>query len=139
EWSLAAAHRGLLQVRRDALAHVNTQEGMAIFTLYDLQPVEAGEVVARAKISPLAIAEALVKRAEERAWATGGLVMVKGFEAKKIGALTRSSLEAKQRIRFEAALAEKVDWLGSRPPPLRFLDGDAPPGSRVLTGPVRGG
>src|SRR5262249_56587173 len=91
QWSLAAAHRGLLQVRRDALAHVNTQEGMAIFTLYDLQPVEAGEVVARAKISPLAIAEALVKRAEERAWATGALVLVKGFEAKKIGALTPSN------------------------------------------------
>ena len=133
QWSLAAAHRGLLQVRRDALAHVNTQEGMAIFTLYDLQPVEAGEVVARAKISPLAIAEALVKRAEERAWATGGLVMVKGFEAKKIGALTRSSLEAKQRTRFEAALAEKIDWLGSRLLPVRYCDDDAATVSQAFT------
>src|SRR5262250_1917834 len=129
QWSLAAAHRGLLQVRRDALAHVNTQEGMAIFTLYDLQPVEAGEVVARAKISPLAIAEALVKRAG----ATGGLVMVKGFEAKKIGALTRSSLEAKQRTRFEAALAEKIDWLGSRLLPVRYCDDDAATVSQAFT------
>jgi len=125
QWTLAASRRGLLHVRSDALAHVNTQEGMAVFTLYDLQPVEAGEAVARAKISPLAIAESLVKRAEERAWAAGGLLTVKPFEPRKIGALTRSSLEPKQRSRFEAALTEKVDWLGSRLLPVQYCDDDA--------------
>src|SRR5262249_33725803 len=94
QWWPPAPPPGLLHVRTAALAPVNTQEGMAISTLYDLQPVEAGETVARAKISPLAIAESLVKRAEERAWAADGLLTVKGFEPKKIGALTRSSLEA---------------------------------------------
>ncbi len=125
QWTLSATRRGLLQIRKDALAQVNTQEGMAVFTLYDLQPVEAGETVARAKISPLAIAEALVKRAEERAWAAGGLLTVKTFEARKIGALTRSSLEAKQRTRFEAALTEKIDWFGSSLLPVRYCDDDA--------------
>ena len=125
QWSLAATRRGLLNVRKDALAQVNTQEGMAVYTLYDLQPVEAGEAVARAKISPLAIAESLVKRAEERAWAAGGLLAVKAFEPRKIGALTHSSLEPKQRSRFEAALTEKVDWLGSRLLPVRYCNDDA--------------
>jgi hypothetical protein len=125
QWSLAAQRRGLLQVRKDALAHVNSQEGMAIYSLYDLQPVEQGETVARAKISPLVIGEALVKRAEERAWAAGGLVAVKPFQPRKIGALTRSNLEAKQRARFEAALTEKVDWLGSRLLSVRYCDDDA--------------
>src|SRR5439155_1611072 len=49
QWTLAAARRGLLRVREQALAEVNAQEGMAVYTLYDLQPVEAGEAVARAK------------------------------------------------------------------------------------------
>src|SRR3990172_7584271 len=57
QWTLAAAHRGLLRVREAALAQVNAQPGVAVFTLYDLQPVEAGEIVARAKVNPLAIAE----------------------------------------------------------------------------------
>jgi hypothetical protein len=125
QWTLAATRRGLLHVRKDTLAHVNTQAGMAVYTLYDLQPVEAGEAVARAKISPLAIAESMVKRAEERAWASGGLLAVKAFERRTLGALTRSGLDPKQRARFEAALTEKVDWLGSRLLPVRYCEDDA--------------
>src|SRR2546427_1657284 len=107
QWTLAAARRGLLRVREQALAEVNAQEGMAVYTLYDLQPVEAGEAVARAKIVPLAIAEALVKRAEARAWAGSGLVTVKAFRPLRIGAMTRANLPAPQKARFEAALAAK--------------------------------
>ncbi|HTY78981.1 MAG TPA: hypothetical protein VMI34_14250 [Candidatus Bathyarchaeia archaeon] len=129
QWTLSATRRGLLRVKREALAHVNTQEGMAVFTLYDLQPVEAGETVGRAKISPLAIAESLVKRAEERAWAAGGLLSVKSFAPRRIGALTRSNLEARQRARFEAALTEKVDWLESTLLPVRYCDDE--PGAVV--------
>src|SRR5438309_10943212 len=70
QWTLAATRRGLLQVRKEALEEVNAKEGMAVYTMYDLQQVDQGEVVARAKISPLAIAESIVKRAEERAWAS---------------------------------------------------------------------
>ena len=134
QWTLAATRRGLLHVRTDTLAHVNTQVGMAVYTLYDLQPVEAGEAVARAKISPLAIAESLVKRAEERAWATGGLLTVKAFEPRRIGALTRSGLDPKQRSRFEAALTEKVDWLGSRLLPVSYCEDDAASVAEALTG-----
>src|SRR5439155_25895946 len=124
QWTLAATRRGLLQVRAETLEEVNAQEGMAVYTLYDLQPVDHGEAVARAKISPLAIAESLVKRAEERAWASAGLVTVRPFDARGIGALTRATLEPKQRSRFEAALGEKVDWLGSRLLPVRYCDDD---------------
>ena len=79
QWTLAATRRGLLSVRHEALAAVNAVEGMSVFTLYDLQPVEPGEAVAKAKITPLAMPEELVKRAEERAWAAGGLLTVKAF------------------------------------------------------------
>ena len=125
QWTLTATRRGLLRVRGDALGAVNAQEGMAVYTLYDLQPVDQGEVVARAKISPLAIAESLVKRAEERARASDGLVTVRPFGARVIGALTRATLEPAQRKRFEAALGEKVDWFGSRILPVRYCEGDA--------------
>ena len=125
QWTLAAARRGLLRVRGEALAEVNSQEGMAVYTLYDLQPVEAGEAVARAKVVPLAIGEAHVKRAEECSWAATGLVTVKAFTPRRIGALTRASLPAQQRARFEAALGEKVDWFGSSLLPVRYCADDA--------------
>jgi hypothetical protein len=125
QWTLAATRRGLVRVREAALHEVNAQAGIAVFTLWDLQPVEQGEVVAKAKVTPLAIAESLVKHVESAAWEAGGLVAVQGFEPRVIGAVTRESLEPRQRERFEIALAEKVDWYGSRLLPVRYAGGDA--------------
>lgn len=127
QWTLAAARRGLCRVRIEALHAVNGLEGMSVFTLYDLQPVEAGETVGKAKITPLAIPEGLVKRAEERAWTAGGLVSVTPFAPRVLGALARENLAARQRERFESSLREKLDWFGSRLLPVRYPAAD--PGS----------
>ena len=125
QWTLTAQCRGLVGVNADALAEVNGLEGMSVFTLYDQQPVEAGEAVARAKITPLAIPWQLLKRAESRAGAVGGLVAVKPFRPHLLAALSRESLAAPQRQRFEASLTEKVDWFGSKLLPVRYAAGDA--------------
>ena len=82
-------------------------------------------MVAKAKITPLAIPERLVKDAETRAWSAGGLVAVKPFRPHVLGALSRESLAPPQRQRFESSLAEKVDWFGSRLLPVRYAAGDA--------------
>jgi hypothetical protein len=124
QWALAATRRGLLRVHREALETVNALEGMSVFTLYDFQPVEAGETVAKAKITPLAMPEALVKQAEQRAWEAGGLVTVRAFEPRLLGAVTRETLETGQRQRFESALDEKVKWFGSRLLPIRYAASD---------------
>jgi hypothetical protein len=125
QWALAAARRGLVRVRDGALREVNAQAGIAVFTLWDFQPVEEGEVVAKAKVTPLAIAEPIVKHVESTAWGAGGLVTVQAFGPRVIGAVSRESLEPRQRERFEAALQEKVDWFGSRLLPVRYSGGDA--------------
>ena len=125
QWTLAATRRGLLRIHQRPLAEVNAQAGIAVFTLYDLQPVEPGEAVAKAKVTPLAIAESVVKQVEQCAWAAGGLVTVKAFQPRTIGAVTRESLDTRQRARFEAALKEKIDWFGSRLLSVRYSGGDA--------------
>lgn len=125
QWTLIGRRRGLVRVNVDALRAVNGLEGMSVFTLYDRQPVESGEVVARAKITPLAIPETLVKEAETRAWIAKGLVAVTTFQPHVLGALSRESLTPPQRQRFESSLAEKVDWFGSRLLPVRYAAGDA--------------
>jgi len=125
QWTLTGQRRGLVRVNADALAAVNGLEGMSVFTLYDLQPAEAGEAVGKAKITPLAIPERLVKDAEARAWRAGGLVAVKPFQPHVLGVLSRETLAPPQRQRFESSLTEKVDWFGSRLLPVRYAAGDA--------------
>ena len=124
QWTLVGQCRGLVRVNVAALQAVNGLEGMSVFTLFDLQPVEVGEAVAKAKITPLAIPESLVKEAESRAETAGGLVTVKPFLPRVLGALSRESLAPPQRQRFESSLNEKVDWFGSRLLPVRYAAGD---------------
>jgi hypothetical protein len=120
QWTLAATRRGLLRIRTAALVDVNAQEGMSVFTLFDGQPVEPGEAVAKAKVTPLAIAETTVRAVESVAAAAGGVILVAGFRPATVGAVARESLDARQRGRFESALKQKIDWLGGRLLPVRF-------------------
>ena len=124
QWSLAATQRGLLEVRTEPLARVNGLEGISVFTLFDGQPVEAGEVVAKAKVTPLAIAGSTVAEIERIAREAGGVVAVRAFRSFTVGAVARESLEEKQRQRFESALKEKIDWFGSRLLPIRYAGPD---------------
>ena len=125
QWTLAASRRGLLGIRQDALTDVNAHGGISVFTLFDGQPVEPGEVVARAKVTPLVIGEDAMKSVERTARAAGGLVYVRAFRPTAIGAVAREHLETRQRSRFETALKQKVDWLGSRLLPVRYAAASA--------------
>jgi hypothetical protein len=112
-------------VHEEALRAANSQAGISIFTVHDLQPVEAGETVAKAKVTPLAIPEGEVRRVEEIARDAGGLVTVSAFQPKTLGALSRESLDPAQRVRFESSLREKCGWLGCRLLPVRYSGGNA--------------
>ena len=125
QWTLAATRRGLLGIREAALTDANALDGISIFTLLDRQPVEPGEVVAKAKVTPLAIPEETLRSVEKVAAAARGLVTVRRFEPVVVGAVARENLEAKQRARFEAALRQKIDWFGSTLLPVRFAGGAA--------------
>ncbi|MBI2015255.1 MAG: hypothetical protein HYS77_06930 [Candidatus Rokubacteria bacterium] len=125
QWTLAATRRGLVRVRRPALADVNALEGISVFTLFDGQPVEPGETVAKAKVTPLVIAEQTIRALEDKARQARGLVAVADFRPTTIGAVGQERLEDKQRARFEAALAQKIGWFGSRLLPVRYVGGAA--------------
>jgi len=119
QWTLAATRRGLLRIEGGGLADVNAHEGISVFTLFSGQPVEAGEPVAKAKVTPLAIAEQTIRAIETRG-AAGSVVTVSAFRPRVVGAVARESLEPRQRARFESALKQKLDWLGSRLLAVRF-------------------
>ena len=114
QWSIVAAHRGLLRVATASLAAVNALEGMSVYTLFDGQVVDAGEVVGRAKVTPLVIAEGVVREVEERSRRDGGawpyVPSSRGPWARSPRAFARPG----SRTRFEATLREKLDWFGAR-------------------------
>jgi hypothetical protein len=117
QWTLAATRRGLLRIDTGRLTDANAHEGISVFTLFSGQPVEAGETVAKAKVTPLAIPEPTLRAIEAHG---ARLVAVAGFRPTTIGAVANERLDAKQRARFESALKQKIDWFGSRLLPVRF-------------------
>jgi hypothetical protein len=133
QWTLVATRRGLLHIDAGSLTDVNAHEGISVFTLFSGQPVEAGEAVAKAKVTPLAIPEKTIVAIEAQARAVNGMVTVAGFHPIAVGAVARESLDAKQRARFEGALTQKIDWFGSRLLPLRY----AGPSARAVADELR--
>jgi hypothetical protein len=123
QWTLTATRRGLLRIDVRRLADVNVHEGIAVFTLFDGQPVERGETVAKAKVTPLVISADTVRAVQKAAG--DGVVAVAPFRPAVIGAVARESLEPRQRARFEAALKQKIDWFGGRLLDIRFAEPSA--------------
>jgi len=124
QWALVAERRGLLRVAIEALAAVNALEGVSVYTLYDGQVVDAGEVVAKAKATPLVIAEATVREAEARCRVGGGLVAVRAFRPLRVATVAPASLEPRARARFETVLCEKLAWFGARVAHLAYTEAD---------------
>ena len=123
QWALGATRRGLLAVDVSALAEVNEHGAISVFTLFDGQPVEPGEVVARAKVTPLVVAEATIQAVETTARRVRGVVAVRAFRPLTVGVVARENLDDKQRTRFETALRQKIDWVGGTLLPLRYVGG----------------
>ena len=110
-WPVTARVGGLLEVRTSGLQDLNLVPGVAVCTLLDGHVVDAGELVARIKIVPFAVAESEVARAE--GLCSGPLVSVRSLPQRGVGALAVESLSATAAERFEVALGDKLAWLGS--------------------------
>lgn len=111
-WPITAARRGLLRVDAARLERVNGEDGVCAYTLYDGQIVERGEVVARAKISPFAIAASRIEAVEQIAREAPPL-RVCAFRPATVAAVVQETLGERAMLRFRAVLAEKVAWFGA--------------------------
>lgn len=114
-WPVTSARRGLLRVNVRRLARVNGVEGACVYTLWDGQIVEPGEVVARAKITPFVIARERIDAVERLTRGEDhGVVSVRPFVPTVVGAVVQETLGERAMARFREALAGKIAWFGSR-------------------------
>jgi len=139
QWTIVAGRRGLLRIDVAALAEVNGHGAISVFTLFHGQPVEAGEVAARAKVTPLVVAETTIQALETTARRARGIVGVTAFRPLGVGVVARENLDDKQRTRFETALGQKIDWVGGTLLPVRYASGSASAIAAELTGLERAG
>ena len=110
---LVANERGLLKIDARRLAALNCIEGLAVFSLYNDQAVEAGTVVAGAKVTPLLYPERLLTEAESIGRGDTAVVRVMPFLPRPVGAIVRARVGSKQRERFAEVAALKFGWFGA--------------------------
>lgn len=108
-----AEHRGLLRVDREAVDRLNHLPAVGVFTLVDGQAVEAGEEVAGAKVTPVAVPVMLVREAERAAATAGPILRVDPFRPLRTLVVVTERLKPKARTLFAEAVTRKLGWYGA--------------------------
>jgi hypothetical protein len=112
QYTLLAQTRGLLRVDVERLFAVNSQDGISVLTRFDYQPVEEGDELAGAKVTPLVMPRATIESVE-RICQDGPPLRVLPFRPMRVAALVLERVDQRSRDRFQAALERKLEWFGS--------------------------
>jgi len=112
-WPIVADCRGVLSIDTDRLVRVNELDGPCVYSLYDGQVVEAGEVVARAKIIPFAVSRRVLADVDSILGEPPGAIHVRPFAPYRVAAVVHESMGARAVQRFRDAVTEKIAWFGS--------------------------
>jgi hypothetical protein len=110
---LVAERRGLLRVGREAVDRLNHLPAVGVFTLVDGQAVEAGEDVAGAKVTPVAVPGMLIREAERVAAAAHPVLRVDGFRPLRTLVVVTERLKPRARDLFAEAVTRKLGWYGA--------------------------
>lgn len=117
---------GLLKIDIARLLQINMLPGLALSTLHNDSPVEAGELVASAKIIPLVLQQKTIDQVKEIC-AGEPLIRIVPFRAKQAGLIITGN-EVYHGIiedKFEAVIKSKFAALGSQVTQTVFLPDDA--------------
>jgi hypothetical protein len=112
-WPIVADCRGVLSIDTDRLERINQLDGPCVYSVYDGQVVDGGEVVARAKIVPFAINRRVLSDVESILRNPPGVVHVRRFAAQRVGAVVHETMGDRAITRFRDAVTEKLRWFGS--------------------------
>ncbi len=122
---LLAATAGVVNVRIAELEQVNRLDPLEVFTVFDGQIVERGDLVASIKVAPHVVEAATVDAGARLAdFGNRPLVWVAPFIAGRVGVVVKESVRATARERFEASVRAKVEGLGSTIIDIVYTDDD---------------
>jgi hypothetical protein len=122
---LIAERAGVANVRVGDLERLNRIDPLEVFTVFDGQVVEAGDLVASVKVAPHLVEAAIVDAGARVAdFGRRPLVWVAPFVASRVGVIVKESLHATARQRFEASVRAKVEGLGSEIVAIEYVADD---------------
>jgi hypothetical protein len=110
---LLADEPGVVHVRLPALERLDRIDTLEVFTVFDGTVVDAGDLVASVKVAPHLVPESSIARAESIAARSSPVVRVAGFRPMRVAVIVKGAVRALARERFEAAVRDKVESLGS--------------------------
>jgi molybdopterin biosynthesis enzyme len=123
---LLAEAPGVLNVRVAELERLNRIDPLEVFTAFDGQVVEKGDLVASVKIAPHLVDAATVDAGARLAgFGSHPIVWVAPFLHRRVGVIVKESVRAPQRNKFEASVRAKVEGLGSEIVAIDYVDDDA--------------
>ena len=135
---LLAEAAGVLNVRVADLERLNRIDPLEVFTAFDGQVVERGDLVASVKVAPHVVEAAKVDEGARLAgFGSHPLVWVAPFIPSRVGVVVKESVRATARERFEASVHAKIEGLGSRIESIAYVDDDPEAVEAAMAGFVR--
>lgn len=122
---LLAESHGVANVRVAELERVNRIDPLEVFTVFDGQVVQPGDLVASVKVAPHLV-DASIVDAGARVADFGGrpLVWVAPFVPGRVAVLVKESVRGVARERFETSVRAKIEGLGSEIVAIDYVEDD---------------
>jgi hypothetical protein len=135
---LHAQAAGVLNVRVAELERLNRIDPLEVFTAFDGQVVEQGDLVASVKVAPHLVDAATVDAGARLAdFGSRPIVWVAPFVPSRIGVLVKGSVRGTARTRFEASVRAKAGGLGSEIDAIVYVEDDPDAVELAMAGFVR--
>ena len=135
---LLAESYGVANVRVADLERVNRIDPLEVFTVFDGQVVEPGDLVASVKVAPHLVDAATVDAGARLAgFGSNPLVWVAPFRPRRVGVIVKESVRATVRERFEASVRAKIEGLGSTVVAIDYVEDDPDAVEAALAALVR--
>lgn len=135
---LLAESHGVVNVRVAELERLNRIDPLEVFTVFDGQVVEPGDLVASVKVAPHLVDAATIDAGARQAdFGNRPLVWVAPFIPSRVGVVVKESVRATARERFEASARAKIEGLGSTIVAIVYVEDDAEAVEAALAGFIR--
>ena len=122
---LLAAAPGVVNVRIADLERLNRLDPLEVFTVFDGQIVERGDLVASIKVAPHVVEASIVDEGVRITdFGSHPIVWVAPFVPSRVGVIVKESVRATAKDRFEASVRAKVEGLGSRIVAIEYVEDD---------------
>jgi hypothetical protein len=136
---LVASTAGVVNVAIAELERLNRLDPLEVFTVFDGQIVERGDLVAAVKVAPHVVDAGIIEAgARIAAFGTQPIVWVAPFSPRRVGVVVKESVRGVARDRFEASVRAKVEGLGSWIIDIVYVEDDADAVETALTRFSRG-